>query len=103
MPGGRVQAGERLRDAARRELAEEAGVRGECGELVGWVERIDAAHHFVIFDFAVKLLDPPGAVRAGDDADEAAWFPLAEVADHDLVAGLADFLVEHGVIPGSTP
>jgi glycine/D-amino acid oxidase-like deaminating enzyme len=36
---------------------------------------------------------------AGDDAVEAAWVPLEEVAEMtNLVDGLAEFLHEHGVL-----
>ena len=35
VPGGRVQAGELLAEAVVRELGEETGVEGVCGELVG--------------------------------------------------------------------
>jgi 8-oxo-dGTP diphosphatase len=99
VPGGRVAPGERLRDAAVRELAEEAGVRGEAGDLVGWVERTGPDYHYVIFDFQVRLLDRAEAVEAGDDAAEVAWVPLDEVTGRDLVPGVADFLTSHGVIP----
>ncbi len=97
VPGGRVEPGETLAEAVLRELEEETGVEGLCGPLLGWVERIEEDHHLVILDFTVTLLDRQEPV-AGDDAVEAAWVPLAEVAELRLVEGLAEFLHEHGVL-----
>lgn len=97
VPGGRVERGETLAEAVVREVAEETGLECVCGPLVAWVERIDDDHHFVIFDFEATVLDDQPPV-AGDDAAEAAWVPLADVADLQLVDGLAELLHEHGVI-----
>ena len=99
LPGGRVERGELLAEALVRELREETGLDVVCGGLLGWVERMGDEHHFVILDFVATLLGPDNAEPiGGDDAAEAAWVPLHEVADHRLVDGLAEFLHEHGVI-----
>ncbi len=100
LPGGRLERGELVAEAVVRELREETGLEGVCGELVGWVERIDpdGAHHFVILDFDVTILEPGQPPVAGDDAAEARWIPLDQVVDLNLVDGLAEFLHEHDII-----
>ena len=97
VPGGRVEWGETLAEAVLRELSEETALDGVCDELVGWVERIDGDHHFVILDFRVSVLEPTDPV-AGSDAAEAAWIPLSDVAELFLADGLAEFLHEHGIL-----
>jgi ADP-ribose pyrophosphatase YjhB (NUDIX family) len=98
IPGGRVEHGETITEAVRREVAEETGVDVVVGDLVGWVERIGAGHHFVILDFHAAPAMPGTAPLAGDDADEAAYVELAKVPELELVAGLEDFLRDHGVL-----
>jgi 8-oxo-dGTP diphosphatase len=98
IPGGRVEFGETLAEAVVRELAEETGLEALCDQLVGWVERIGDDHHFLIVDFAVTVLSSE-TPTAGDDAAEATWVPVAEVASLPLVDGLAEFLHEHGILP----
>ena len=97
VPGGRVEPGELLAEAVVRELAEETGLEGVCGELIGVVERVSEDRHFVILDYAVTVLEA-AEPEAGTDAAEAAWVALEQVADLALVDGLAEFLHEHGIL-----
>lgn len=97
LPGGRVERGEAMQEAVVREVREETGVDVLCEQLVGWVERIDDAHHFVIFDFAATAMGE-ATPRAGTDAAAARWVPLWEVSELPLVDGLLDFLADHRVI-----
>ena len=97
VPGGRMEAGETVREAVVRELAEETGLEGVCDRFVGWVERVGDGHHFVILDFTVTVL--PGEASPGDDATDVGWFPVDDVgAWPPVVDGLVDFLADHGVV-----
>lgn len=97
VPGGRVEWGETLADAAVREVAEETGLEATCGGFAGWVERIGEGHHYVIVDFWVTV-EGRHAPVAGDDAAEARWVPLAELGHLDLTGGLDDFLRRIGIV-----
>jgi 8-oxo-dGTP diphosphatase len=92
-----VETGETVAEAVTRELREETGLRGTCGDLIGWVERIAPGYHYVILDFRVRVEGSPEPVP-GDDAAEAAWIPLDHVPGLDLVTGLEDFLRTHGIL-----
>lgn len=97
IPGGRVDPGESVLEAVRRELYEETGLRVACGRLLGWAERRGPGYHFVILDFVVST-GGRGDPSPGSDASAVAWVPLADVPSLDIVSGLADFLRLHGVL-----
>ena len=96
-PGGRVEPGERMADAAAREVREETGLDVEIDRPLDWVERIGPEHHFVIVDFAVTVPERQGPTP-GDDAADARWVHLDEISTLALVDGLLDFLRANRVV-----
>jgi len=101
VPGGRVEWGETLAEALVREVREETGLECVCGELLGWVELVEAEHHFVVLDFVATVLEH-GEPVAGDDAAEVRWVPVPDVLDLNLVDGLPEFLHDNGILDAFT-
>lgn len=102
IPGGKVEPGESLEEAIRREVLEETALAVVVGEYAGTVER-DAPDEavFVIHDYraAVAPGADPDAVQAADDAADVGWFTPDEVRALDCVPGLVDALTGWGVLP----
>ena len=80
LPGGFVDEGEDLPDAAMRELAEETGIKvSSVNQLRAFGKPgRDPRHHTVSIAFTAHV--PQSAVAvAADDAAEAHWFSLDEL------------------------
>jgi ADP-ribose pyrophosphatase YjhB (NUDIX family) len=83
LPGGRVEAGESVAEAAEREVREETGLDVRAGAVVGSVELPGPGVVFDVVDLACALTDPGQEPVAGDDADAVLF------ADAPTLAGLA--------------
>ena len=96
IPGGRVEHGEYLADAVRREVREETGLEVEVGDLVGILE-VPGDDHYVILDYAARPSGGDDPV-AGDDASEVGWIPLDEVSALDCTPRFVETLTAWGVL-----
>jgi 8-oxo-dGTP diphosphatase len=75
LPMGFAEVDERIREAALRELEEEAGIQGEVLALLD-ADSYESEHYgdLLIMTFEVRRIG--GAEKAGDDAEEVGYFPL---------------------------
>src|SRR5579863_9159126 len=83
IPGGVLEVGELVREAAIREAREETGLIVEPGELLGVYDRIlrndekRVQYHYVLVDFLCRPVG--GELQAASDAAEVRWFTREEL------------------------
>ncbi len=96
IPGGVLEVGETLREAAVREAHEETRLTVEPCELLGVYDRLlrDQAqrtlYHYVLVDFLCRRTG--GEPQAAGDADEVCWFTPAEAGALNLPEDTAEVI-----------
>nr|WP_067293537.1 NUDIX domain-containing protein [Marinobacterium profundum] len=94
-PGGKIQAGESVQQAALRELEEETGVQASADSILTVLDvmgrsGVNLDYHYLLV--VIYCHWRAGAPRAADDAADARWIPIEQLRR-------GDYLLTDSVLP----
>jgi len=109
VPGGAVDLGETMRQAAAREVQEECGIQIAVGEVVGILDNIVRAqagqgpagilYHYAIVDFAAQYVS--GGLTPSEELMDAAWVYPTELDAYRVPAKAQEVLLKALALYGS--
>ncbi|MCP8308498.1 MAG: NUDIX hydrolase [archaeon] len=98
LPGGLVNLGEKIRDAIKREVEEEVGLKVDVVNIVDVFDSVEydgkcrVHFHYVIIGFMVKPVG--GKVRGSKEASQVKWFKAEELKDLEMTVTTRKLLKE---------
>jgi 8-oxo-dGTP diphosphatase len=98
LPGGVLECGESLREAAIREAKEETGLTVEVAEMLGVYERVIRSddgrvrYHYVMIDFLCRPVS--GEAKSGSDAAQVGWFCREELPTLGMTRDATDVVMK---------
>ena len=96
--GGLVNLGEKIRDAIKREVEEEVGLKVDVVNIVDVFDSIEyddkgrVRFHYVIIGFMVKAIG--GEVRGSEEASQVKWFNVEELKNLEMTSTTRKLLKE---------
>lgn len=103
IPGGKVNYGESLKEAVKREILEETGIIIDVQESIYTFDIIEADEknnttlHYVVIDFTAQYIS--GNPKAADDAEQAEWISREHFHALDISHSTRKLLAEQFQFP----
>ena len=100
IPGGHLDLGERVEDAAEREGLEETGIKVKVTNLAGIINKImhdkngKIEYHYVLINYFVEQVEgnTEQVPKPNSDALDARFVNISELKNYNLTASLVELL-----------
>ncbi len=81
-PGGKLDFGEKIADAAKKEILQETGIKVNDLKLISVTNEIVSDAHFVTIGFLCKDFDGEPKIMEPEEIVEWRWFSLNELPEN---------------------